>query len=211
MKRLLGLVALLAGLSPASAYAGPLGPKKPSELVTLEAHLGPPSILGCDAGTSSPACTNCPGANPDGTTIGAPKAVEFSTRIMPDGSESTLIIPDGYVLVVTSFDWGAGVCPALACSTPSVTTGTVCPYGYGAQGGAIVIDNDTDDTCTVVTRGTGPLDGTTHAGGAVDLNPGVVIKKDPNVKLCLRVNTIGAALPSNYGSAHIHGYLTKDK
>lgn len=209
MKRLLGIVALLAGLCPASSHAGPLGPKKPSELVTLEAVLGAPNIAGCVAGTSSPPCTNCPGANPDGSTLNAPDAVAFSTRIMSDGSQSAFTIPVGYVLVITSFDWGAGVCPPLACSAPSVTTGTVCPYGYGEQGAGIWLDNPTTMSCTKVTRGARPMSGATHAGGSEQISPGVVVK--PGVTICLQVNPIGSALPSNYGSAQLHGYLTKDK
>ena len=208
MKRFLLLLVALLPLSATEASA--LMPGKASELVTLRARKAPPMISGCDYETGNPssaACASCPGANPDGTTMGAPTAVQFDTQIMPDGSEVAFTIPDGYVFVVTSYDWGAGVCPQLTCSEPSVTTGTTCPYGYVQQGASIVIDNGA--TCAQVSRGTSPADGNTWAGGVVDVSPGVVIDKD--VKLCLLVNPIGRALPSNYGSARVHGYLAVDE
>ena len=151
-------VAVLAGCS------NRLGPAKASDLVTLISD------------SSTPIC-------PATTTPHI-----FGDRLLPDGSRVPFTIPDGQVLVVTSYDW--------------MVTGST--YAKNTMWTALVVTTPKAKNGNLVFFSGAAADSIGTATGSTAIPEGVAVA--PGASLCM--DTLGGT-SSAYG--HLHGYLVANR
>jgi hypothetical protein len=146
--------------------------------------------------------------------------VAFDTQVMPDGTSSSFSIPEGSVLVITSFDWSSTAEPNQQCGPNGswiewIAPWNSCPYGTVRTGMGIAIDNGTQ--CVTggypaanAIRATAPADSFGSGEGDQEIPTGVVVRLGATDKLCLGL--AGARIGGTvYGTARLHGFLTKDR